>query len=79
MAKQPLKRSRRLSSKEKGIEKSDESLASTSKSLGLFEKIANAIGDTLESVCNMQDQERNELITVLRLDEQIKIRRLKNK
>ena len=38
-----------------------------SKELNLFSKLADAIGDTLEAVCNMQERERSELITVLGL------------
>ena len=37
------------------------------KELDLFSKLADAIGDTLEAVCNMQERERSELITVLGL------------
>jgi len=33
----------------------------------IFSKLAEAIGDTLEAVCNMQERERSELITVLGL------------
>jgi len=35
--------------------------------LEVFKKVAACIGDTLEAVCNMQEKEREELITVLGL------------
>jgi len=35
--------------------------------LDLYQQIASAVGETLEAVCNMQEQEREELITVLGL------------
>eukprot|EP00092_Neocalanus_flemingeri_P036674 GFUD01039929.1.p1 GENE.GFUD01039929.1~~GFUD01039929.1.p1 ORF type:complete len:679 (+),score=215.73 GFUD01039929.1:42-2078(+) len=38
------------------------------KELELYNKLAAAIGDSLEAVCNMQERERNELITVLGLE-----------
>jgi len=50
--------------------------APASKELELFNKLATAIGDTLETVCNMQERERTELITVLGLvseEETVKI------
>jgi len=52
----------------------DDGLAS--KELELYNKLAAAIGDTLEAVCNMQERERSELITVLGLvssEETVKI------
>jgi len=35
--------------------------------LNLYQELATAVGETLEAVCNMQEQEREELITVLGL------------
>ena len=41
--------------------------SANNEELIIFSKLAEAIGDTLEAVCNMQERERNELITVLGL------------
>merc|ERR1712059_53767 len=38
------------------------------RELTLFQQVASAIGETLEAVCNMQDKERRELISVLGLE-----------
>jgi len=39
------------------------------KEINLFQEIATAIGGTLEDVCNLQDQERKDLMTVLGLQD----------
>jgi hypothetical protein len=52
----------------RGERRSVEDSAAATKELEIFSKIAAAIGDTLEAVCNMQESERRELITVLGLE-----------
>eukprot|EP00092_Neocalanus_flemingeri_P005268 GFUD01005667.1.p1 GENE.GFUD01005667.1~~GFUD01005667.1.p1 ORF type:complete len:929 (+),score=262.59 GFUD01005667.1:112-2898(+) len=42
-------------------------LSKAEEELQLFQRLATALGETLEMVCNMQEKERQELITVLGL------------
>ena len=43
---------------------------SLEEEMSLFSQIALAIGETVENVCNMQEKERNDLISVLGLESQ---------
>ena len=42
-------------------------LNDVSHELEMSQQLATAVGETLEAVCNMQEQEREQLITVLGL------------